>query len=567
MEFIVSFQCEHVISRRLNTLHIFTHYRGRDIVNLMHKLATFCSKHINWVAKVRKKFLDKNGIAVEYFANDLAEGCEPLNPLGLLSLARNWHVHICVFLKNRIWTTRKDNSLTGVVVYLAFTGDNSFVDTVPGTAVKSEKQLMGQDVFNLFSEVSTKKTENILDLSTKDSESTKKSSEVSTKETENILDLSTKGSKSTKQSSEISTKKRKSTKQTSEVSTKKRKETKPKAKESTKENKGGTKRKNSSSLSSGSKKLRSGSSNPYLKPRLSSNRSTKRSKRPLLKISLDDLLSKNKKKTRTAKPKNLKEKDPILKAFQDINNKDELEILLAPNDDEKPKKSTFPKEEIETKEGVMTVETVGCPKREKKVVELKCSVEDCDHTENSKGKLNLHQKQVHPDLTYSCSHCQATNFSSQEAAFKHEQRHFKFMHICTECPKDFQYPNQLKKHMSIHFPIKGYPCTWRGCKKVLSSKDAKNQHVLRHQDAKLKCEHCGNDSEATYTTLMSLKQHVQGSHGNGYIAYCGKVSRWPTERRKHQKECGQCGELRLKKLNKPDNPRNPKPKKGKRNSL
>ena len=305
------------------------------------------------MAKVGKTFLDKKGIPVKYFANDLAGGCVPLNPLGLLSLARNWHIHICVFLKNRIWTTRRDNTLTGVELYLAFTGDNCFVETVPDSAVTSKKQLMGQDVFNLFSEVSTKKTENILDLSTKESKSTKECSEVSTKKTENILDLSTKESKSTKECSEVSTKKRKSTKEGSEVSTKKRKstkeclevstkkskETKLKAKESTKENKCGTKRKNSSSLSSASKKLRSGSSNPYLKPTLSRNRKTKRSKLPLLKISLDDLLSKNKKKTRTAKPKNLKEKDPILKALQDINNKDDLAILLAPNsDDEKPKK-------------------------------------------------------------------------------------------------------------------------------------------------------------------------------------------------------------------------------------
>ena len=247
-----------------------------------------------------------------------------------------------------------------------------------------------------------------------------------------------------------------------------------------------------------------------------------------------------------------------------MNNKEDMDLLLAPDsDEEKSKKSTFPKEEIETKEGIMTLETVGYVKREKKVVTLRCAFETCDHTETSKGKINLHQKTAHPSLTYSCNVCQATNFSSYEAAFKHEQRHFKFIHICSECGKDFQYPNQHAKHMSQQFPIKRYPCTWCGCKKVLSSKDAKEQHVLRHQDAKLKCEQCGDDEEKTYPTKMSLKQHIQGSHGNGYIAYFGKVCQWPTESRKHQSECGACGEAKLKKINKQDNPRNPKARKRK----
>ena len=57
---------------------------------------------------------------------------------------------------------------------------------------------------------------------------------------------------------------------------------------------------------------------------------------------------------------------------------------------------------------------------------------------------------------------------------------------------------------------------------------------------------------------MSLKQHQQGQHGNGYITYYGDVCKWPDERRQHQKECLACGKAKEKKLNKEANPCNPR---------
>ena len=46
----------------------------------------------------------------------------PLDQLGLLCGAHNWLIHTCVFLKLGIWTTRKDNSLDGVSIYLLYAG-------------------------------------------------------------------------------------------------------------------------------------------------------------------------------------------------------------------------------------------------------------------------------------------------------------------------------------------------------------------------------------------------------------------------------------------------------------
>ena len=81
------------------------------------------------MASVGHDVLSKKRLAVEDYANDLSEGEIPLDPLGLLCIARNWHIHICVFLKNGIWTTRHDNKLENVSIYLLYTGGFTFFDT------------------------------------------------------------------------------------------------------------------------------------------------------------------------------------------------------------------------------------------------------------------------------------------------------------------------------------------------------------------------------------------------------------------------------------------------------
>ena len=196
-------------------------------------------------------------------------------------------------------------------------------------------------------------------------------------------------------------------------------------------------------------------------------------------------------------------------------------------------------------------------RRKKKQKTFHCSSDGYETTECTRKAMNVHEKENHLDISYTCSVCSATNFSSYESVFKHEQCHNKFIHPCDVCGKLFQFPSQVDKHKAVHDPKKGFMCTWRGCKKTLANKDSLNQHVLCHQDLKLKCDQCPPD-ERTFPTTMSLKQHKQGKHGNGFIALCGYVCKWPDERHEHQKECRECRAEKDKKLNKAENPRKPK---------
>ena len=78
--------------------------------------------------------------------------------------------------------------------------------------------------------------------------------------------------------------------------------------------------------------LRSRLDNPYLK--LCQGKSTLRSRKALCLYTLDDLLSK-KRKPYAAKPKNLKEKDPILKGVKDSGDQIDIDIMLQPDKDKK----------------------------------------------------------------------------------------------------------------------------------------------------------------------------------------------------------------------------------------
>ena len=281
-----------------------------------------------------------------------------------------------------------------------------------------------------------------------------------------------------------------------------------------------------------------------------------RSRQPLLPYSLDDLLSKNRK--RVAKPNTLKEEDPILQVFKD-NQPEELAELLKDDSDEKNtnKSSLVSSDEVTTKGGKVQVKEYALKRRKKKQKTFHCSSDGCETMECTRKAMNVHEKENHPDISYTCSVCSATNFSSYESVFKHEQHHYKFIHPCDVCGTLFQFPSQVDKHKAVHDPKKGFICTWRGCKKTLANKDSLNQHVLHHQDLKLKCDQCPPD-ERTFPTTMSLKQHKQGKHGNGFIALCGYVCKWPDERHEHQKECRKCRDEKDKKLNKAENPWKPK---------
>ena len=68
------------------------------------------------------------------------------------------HTH-CRFPENSIWTTRRDNSLEGVEIYLAFVGGVNFVTTIKDSYVMQDnREVISQNIFDLLCTAGTNNT-------------------------------------------------------------------------------------------------------------------------------------------------------------------------------------------------------------------------------------------------------------------------------------------------------------------------------------------------------------------------------------------------------------------------
>ena len=136
---------------------------------------------------------------------------------------------------------------------------------------------------------------------------------------------------------------------------------------------------------------------------------------------------------------------------------------------------------------------------------------------------------------------------------KHYKKHFKFTNICSECGKGFQFPKQLTIHERKHTNsrVGKFVCPTGGCNKVLLSKESLKAYQRIHKGLKFECDICGKKD---FDTVLHLKQHKLGKHGNGTIAFCGKKFQWPDTKYRHQGICDTCKDIKRKMVDKPDLP-------------
>ena len=133
-----------------------------------------------------------------------------------------------------------------------------------------------------------------------------------------------------------------------------------------------------------------------------SSRTSRRAAGNKLDIDLDSLLSKNCR--RGAKPKNLKEQDPILNAFKDVQNEEDLKTLLEPSDDENNKKSIAVEETIDTNDGAMVMKSYGLKRNNKADRNFKWQEVNCSEVKKTQGELNKHLQFDHK-ITFKCFVC------------------------------------------------------------------------------------------------------------------------------------------------------------------
>ena len=84
---------------------------------------------MKWINSVGGEILQKKKIKVKDYCIDLQEMCTPVDQIGLLILARMYHRHFTVYLKNGVWSTRRDNGIHDSVICFFYNSSSWFSDT------------------------------------------------------------------------------------------------------------------------------------------------------------------------------------------------------------------------------------------------------------------------------------------------------------------------------------------------------------------------------------------------------------------------------------------------------
>ena len=408
-----------------------------------------------------------------------------MDELALLCIARLWHRHFAVIMKDYVWTTGIGIPIDDCCVVFAYCGGLLLRDTV------KLADLMHLPLYQTLYGAQ----EDALDLSVLSS--TANLSIVNTEKPK----LKPKNKQKSKSKSKNKNKDRSSKPVKKHTTLRRSTRTVPK---------------------------------PKLKPRTS-----KTSKKSVFVLSLDDVLRSRRQKRKVA-PRNLTEPDPV----KDALKKENENVVLSDNSGNKSDHASdydSPAEtEIKTDKGSIKVRNHALKKKIVKELKIPCPV--CEAMKikellTSQRQLNIHMKDKHPGFKYECSHCEE-KYSSYNACYKHIVRtHFKNRHLCSVCSKTFPYPSELRFHMRNHTKKGLLPCTFKGCKKLFTSNKAMFQHLQSHSDQTWECEKC----QKTFNTYSNYRQHMKGKHLPPSLkAYCGKMFVWPYNRTSHQMECEDC---------------------------
>ena len=127
---VTLFQCRCPVSPFKKTFHIIAHHIKGTEQDVGWHLFNFVVKHREWIVRVGGKLLAKKKLDLDEYLSNLYLLLTLVDQLGLLILAHLYHRHFAVFLKNGMWTTRKNNSMEHCKIFFVYKGSFFFSDTV-----------------------------------------------------------------------------------------------------------------------------------------------------------------------------------------------------------------------------------------------------------------------------------------------------------------------------------------------------------------------------------------------------------------------------------------------------
>ena len=93
-------------------------------------LKGFLHEHESWIVDVGGEFLAKKGLDFNEWAKEIVGNYMPMDELALLCIARLWHRHFAVIMKDYVWTTGIGIPIDDCCVVFAYCGGLLLRDTV-----------------------------------------------------------------------------------------------------------------------------------------------------------------------------------------------------------------------------------------------------------------------------------------------------------------------------------------------------------------------------------------------------------------------------------------------------
>ena len=149
----------------------------------------------------------------------------------------------------------------------------------------------------------------------------------------------------------------------------------------------------------------------------------------------------------------------------------------------------------------------------------------CDQEFKSRLNRNQHIEIMHPgEKLFVCAVCDK-KFKLEGSLQRHCKGHDGRNKIgvdakCPECKKEFASVSSMTRHMKIHNKDQQSKHTCDMCNKVFYRKDVRDQHRLRHDDAR---PHVCNVCQKGFKTNCGLTHHMNNSHKVNFLScpVCG----------------------------------------------
>ena len=122
----------HKIQSTQATAHIIAHHRKIKTSQVFKHLTDWVPKHLNRIKVVGSRILQAKKIRVEDYANDITSGLVPFDELAILVVARMYHIHIGVVLRDRVWYTSSAEKPDEIAFHLLFHGGVQYLDSCTG---------------------------------------------------------------------------------------------------------------------------------------------------------------------------------------------------------------------------------------------------------------------------------------------------------------------------------------------------------------------------------------------------------------------------------------------------